>query len=331
MNTDKLRDQIVVKSNAMVNALGSLSLQQTRFVAWLASSLPHGGIAPDKPFDLEIDVSAFSAAFDIDGRLAYTEVRKISRVLQQKIIHIPLGTDVVEVGILTKARYRAGEGRVWIRLDEDLLPHILGLREQFTKYRIRDVYQFSSAHTWRVYELLRQYKDIGRRELEVDELKQKLGVLGRYSVLADLRKRVIDPAVDEINSTSDIFVQYDQKKRGRRIVAFLFMIFDNSGTKTPIQQVREAATRLDSGMSYDPELARVLREDYGVSDNQARQLANLARHDRLRVLDMLPRLRERYNALVSKKTSLGGYVFRALRSELSQLNLPLEVSPNDRS
>ena len=62
MNTDKLREQIVVKSNAMINALGALSLQQTRFIAWLASSLPHGMISPDKPFDLEIDVSAFSAA-----------------------------------------------------------------------------------------------------------------------------------------------------------------------------------------------------------------------------------------------------------------------------
>lgn len=326
MNTDKLREQIVVKSNAMINALGALSLQQTRFIAWLASSLPHGMISPDKPFDLEIDVSAFSAAFDIDSRLAYSEVRKISRVLQQKIIHIPIGHDVVEVGILTKARYRSGEGRVWLRIDEDLLPHIVGLREQFTKYRIKDVYQFSSAHTWRVYELLRQYKDIGRREIEVDELKQKLGVLGRYSVLADLRKRVIDPAVDEINTTSDIFIEYDQKKRGRRIVAFLFMIFDNKATKSPIQRVRDSAARLDSGASYDPELARILREDYRVSDNQARQLANLARHDRLRVLDLLPRLRERYDALASKKTSLGGYVFRALRSELSQLNLPLEVS-----
>jgi plasmid replication initiation protein len=325
MDTDKLREQIVVKSNAMINALGALSLQQTRFVAWLASSLPRGPISHDRPLDLEIDVSAFSAAFEIDPRLAYTEVRKISRVLQQKIIHVPVGLDVVEVGILTKARYRAGEGRVWLRIDEDLLPHILGLREQFTKYRIKDVYQFSSAHTWRVYELLRQFKEIGRREIEVDELKQKLGVLGRYSVLADFRKRVIDPAVDEINGTSDIFVEYDQKKRGRRIVAFLFMIFDNKATKSPVQRVRDAAVRLDSGASYDPELARILREDYRVSDAQARQLANLARHDRLRVLDLLPRLRERYDALVSKKTSLGGYVFRALRSELSQLNLPLEV------
>jgi plasmid replication initiation protein len=322
MNTETLRNQVVVKSNAMINALGALSLQQTRFVAWVASSLPRENPALDRPYDMEIDVSAFAAAFEIDARLAYAEVRKISRVLQQKIIPVPVGPDVVEVGILTKARYRVGEGRVWLRIDEDLLPHILGLKEQFTRYRIKDVYQFASAHTWRVYELLRQFKDIGKREIDLDEFKQKVGVSDRYRVLADLRKRVLDPAILEINATSDIQVQYDQKKKGRRVVSFLFIIRENQATKTPRELVRSVAEKIGPSRAFSPDLVATLRE-YRVSPKQALQLANLAIGKESRVLTLLPKLKTRWENIETKKTSLGGYVFKALVSELGQSVLPL--------
>lgn len=332
MNTENTA--LVVKSNALVNAMFDLSLQGNRFLAFAISLLDrHREPEIGKPVELEIPVLEFATMFEMDPKNAYREIEALADQFQRKIITLQpdqtLDGSRVKVGLISKQKYHDGEGRVWLRFDEDLVPHLLGLKAQFTQYRIKDVYQFSRASSWRVYELLKQYKEIGKREFEIEEFKRKVGISDKYKVIGNLKQRIIDPAVAEINSTSDIKVQYDQKKRGRRVTGFLFLIRDNPSTKTPQEKVRAVAEKLDTGIDKAPDMAALLRNEYRVSAKQARQLANLAasQHATQRLTDMLPNIKARYEKLPSekRKTSLGGYVFKALHSELmpKQLDLPL--------
>jgi plasmid replication initiation protein len=325
---------LVVKSNALINAMFDLSLQGNRFLAFAISLLDRSQpIEIGKSVELEVPVKEFAETFGLDLKSAYREIEVLADQLQRKIITLQpdqsLNGRRVKVGIITKQEYLDGEGRVWLRFDEDLVPHLLGLKAQFTQYRIKDVYQFSKASSWRVYELLKQFKDIGQREFEVEEFKRKVGVADHYKVIADLRKRVIDPAIAEINAASDILVQYEQKKRGRRITKFLFLIFDNDNTKTPREKIRAAANKLDTNQDNAPDLSKMLQEEYRVSDKQALQIANLAahQHSTQRLYDMLPTIKARFEKIPREKrtTSLGGYVFKALKDELTpkQAKLPL--------
>ncbi len=313
---------LVVKSNALVNAMFDLTLQGNRFLAFAISLLDRSLEPTGQPVELEIPVLEFAKTFEVDSKNAYREIEALADQFQRKIITLEpdqtLDGSRVKVGLISKQKYLDKEGRVWLKFDEDLVPHLLGLREQFTKYRIKDVYQFSRASTWRVYELLKQYKPIGKREFEIEELKRKVGVPGLYKRIEDLKRRVIDPAVDEINNTSDILVDYSQRKRGRRIVAITFHILDNPNTKTPREKIRINLEKATAGNSpcLSPDLARQLREDYGVAPKQAKQIADLACGVEDQVQELLPKLRERWNALEDQRTSLGGYVFKALRSEL---------------
>ena len=43
-----------------------------------------------------------------------------------------------------------------------------------------------------------------------------------YQRVLDLKKRVIDPAVLQINEFSDLTVSYTQKKKGRTVTHFIF-------------------------------------------------------------------------------------------------------------
>ncbi len=334
MNTVK-ESSLVVKSNALVNAMFDLSLQGNRFLAFAISLLDrHQEPEIGKPIELEIPVKEFAATFELDQKSAYREIEILADQLQRKIITLQpdqsLNGRRVKVGIITKQEYLDGAGRVWLRFDEDLVPHLLGLKAQFTQYRIKDVYQFSRASSWRVYELLKQYKEIGKREFEIEEFKRKVGVPNLYPRIGDLKKRVIDPAVAEINATSDIKVQYEQKKRGRRVVGFIFLIRDNDATKTPQEKVRAVVEKqLDTGLDKAPDMAALLRNEYRVSAKQARQLANLAasQHATQRLTKQLPDIKARYEKLPAdkRKTSLGGYMFKALHSELmpKQMDLPI--------
>jgi plasmid replication initiation protein len=62
----------------------------------------------------------------------------------------------------------------------------------------------------------------GEREIEVEWLKNQFQVGDKYRRLVDLKKRVIDPAVEEINKHSNLWVKYGQRKSGRTITHFQF-------------------------------------------------------------------------------------------------------------
>lgn len=319
---DPNRSALVVKSNALVSAMVDLSLMANRFLAFSISRLPRDLTPePGKPVELEIPVLEFAEAFEIPPTNIYREIEELADKLQRKLITLQADQTLngrrVKVGLITKQEYHDGEGRVWVRFDEDLVPHLVGLREQFTQYLIKDVYQFGSAHTWRVYELLKQFKEAGKREIEIEDFKRMTATIGKYPRPTDLKARVIDPAVEEINATSDIQVQYEQKKRGRRITGFTFIIRDNPKTKAPQERIRAAAESLDNGQDLSPSLAKTLAEEYQVSQKQARQLANLSIGQEERILAKLPKIKARFEKLKDKKTNLGGYIFNALKDELT--------------
>ncbi len=325
------RSSLVTKSNALINATFDLSLRANRFLAFAISLLDrHQAVSAGQSVEIEIPVLEFARAFEVEasGNI-YRELEALADQLQRKIItlqpHQTLRGSRAKFGIVKRADYFDGEGRILLEFDKDLVPHLLGLKEQFTSYRLKDVYRFGSVHAWRLYELLRQYKALGKREFDVDELKAKIGLAGLYERVGNLKVRVIDPAMREINETSDIMCEYEQRKRGRKVTGFLFLIRDNQRTKSPREQIRAIAQKLDDGADKAPDLAKLLREEYRVSAVQARQLAKLAVNHESYVRARLPKLRDRYDKLIDKKVTLGGYVFKALKDELTskQGSLPL--------
>ncbi|SDB53686.1 Initiator Replication protein [Desulfonatronum thiosulfatophilum] len=327
MNTND--DFVLVKSNALktnalVDAMSDLGLQELRFLAFAASRLPHDLKAEKgKPYDMEIDVPALVENFGINPQDAYREIKILADRLTRKIIEFDdeSGAEIA-VGLLSNRKYDHGKGRLWFRFDENLLPHLMGLTERFTKHRIKDVYQFQKPSTWRVYELLRQYKEIGKQEFEIEELHWKLGLADKYPRLVDLRKWILDPAILEINAASDILVDYSQKKRGRRIVALIFHILENKGSGATTRKSHGTSRKpsVSAQSPQDSALVRMLREEYRVSPKQSRQLAELGSHDNGFILDLLPKLRLRWEQATEKKTTLGTYISKALREELLHKN-----------
>ena len=83
----------------------------------------------------------------------------------------------------------------------------------------------TSAYAVRIYKLLAQHRDIGNRTLNMAWLRETLQIApDEYKLTADFIKRVLDPAVDQINKHSDLAVNYKSVKIGRTITDFVFKI-----------------------------------------------------------------------------------------------------------
>ncbi len=102
-----------------------------------------------------------------------------------------------------------------IRFNEDIMPMLSDLKENFTKVFIKDIKQFKSIYSHRIYQLMMRFKSTGYVKISLDDLRYMLLLNGKYANTKDLRKRVIDVAIEEINETSPYDVEYQLIKKGR--------------------------------------------------------------------------------------------------------------------
>ena len=105
-----------------------------------------------------------------------------------------------------------------------VVPLITRLEEQFTKYDIEQISGLSSAYAVRLYELLICWRTTGKTPvLDLTEFRKRLGVLDtEYTRTDNLKMRVIEQSLKQINEHTDITVTYEQHKKGRSITGFSF-------------------------------------------------------------------------------------------------------------
>ena len=98
---------------------------------------------------------------------------------------------------------------------EDIIPYISQLKTQFTKLNLCDLFGFSSFYSFRFYLMMMQFRETGLVKITLADLRKSLDLQEKYSLFADLKKWVIDVAIDEINEKSPYKVKYDLIKKGR--------------------------------------------------------------------------------------------------------------------
>ncbi|MFZ7130660.1 replication initiation protein, partial [Avibacterium avium] len=129
-----------------------------------------------------------------------------------------------EVVFVTDRTYFKKEGRFRIMFHERLMPYIAELHGRYTKYKLMNIGALSSTHSIRLYELCSQYRDTGWRQTSLVDLKDWLQISDKYPRYNSFREWVLEPAIAEINTKSDLLVGVKPIKRGRSIVALKFTI-----------------------------------------------------------------------------------------------------------
>lgn len=69
------------------------------------------------------------------------------------------------IRLINKPRYTEGSNNLIVDLDKDLIPYIIDLKKEFTRYQIENILKLNSSYAVRVYEPLKQYERIGGREI----------------------------------------------------------------------------------------------------------------------------------------------------------------------
>ena len=214
-------DLTVVKSNSLIEASYRLTLDEMRLLA-----LTIGTMNPKSEQQIfEFSVSEFVNQFpDVNADRAYTQIKSAIERISERWVKTEDEKHVTKFRWVSSQTYFKKEGRFKIALTNEIMPYLTQLKGQFTQYQLNHISGFSSIHAIRLYELFTQYKRLGSRYISVEDLKKWLQLEDKYDRYNNLNQRVLTPALAEINEKSDLYVEYEPIKRGRKIVGVEFSI-----------------------------------------------------------------------------------------------------------
>lgn len=151
-----------------------------------------------------------------------------------------------------------------------IIPMLVELERNFTTYEISQVANLQSRYAMRLYEFLIRFKTSKILKISLEDLRFRFGLLEHeYSRMSDFKKDVLDLAVKQINEHTDIAVKYEQQKKGRNIVGFIFTFKYKDKPKQAQKQLERDQNTADMFTKYtDAQLARAVHSkkfmgDYG--------------------------------------------------------------------
>ena len=205
----------------------TLTLNEKRLVLCAASL-----IDPRKPLPkdgyLTIRADTFADVFGLDVKHAYEALDDAAtKLFDRDIRRYTKGKLVERMRWVFHVKYKEGQGCVELGFSPTVLPHLTMLNKEFTSYQLKQIGNLSSFYAVRLYELMSQFLKLGERECTLDQLRQMLDLGEKYQNVKDLRRRVLDPALKELNRSTDLAVVAEPRRKGRKIVGFSFTITKN--------------------------------------------------------------------------------------------------------
>jgi plasmid replication initiation protein len=238
--------QDIVKSNALVEACYSPgSAWRMRIIlACLMQVKSKDELSTEREF-----IVTANALADLTGKTAVNNYRELEKAATElmsmsiKIKNTPEGEKIQGwskklISILGECAYYTQQGHIKLKFYSGIIPYISSLKGSFTQYNAQYVMHMKSGYGIRLYELCMQWLG-DEREFAIEDFKEIMGLENKYKSIKDLKKDVIFKALDDINTYSDIRVEFGQRKTGRIVTHLQFMIVKKRPEKVKLLPHRE--------------------------------------------------------------------------------------------
>ena len=218
---------LIVKSNHLIEASYYLTLNEQRVIL-LAITQVYRKENIQMTDLFKISAQDFAKQFDLNLDGVYQELVKVTDKLYERSIIINQPDPNNPKLQKTKTRwissisYMPDDGILLLSFAQAVIPYLTLLQREFTQYKLAAISQMTSIYAIRLYELLKQWGNITKREVSIEWLKKQFEIDDKYDTLFNFKARVLTPAITQINKHSDLQVSYTQRKTGRVVTHFTF-------------------------------------------------------------------------------------------------------------
>lgn len=217
----------IVKRYEFNNAIFNLDLIELRLMNLMISQLDSKNGENFNEIK-KIHISDYQRIFE--KRLAKLRAEENIKKLTENRIKIKTDDGEITANFLTFAKYK--DGYIEYKINPFFKKYLI-VKSHFIKYNIKNISKLTSKYSIRLYELIKQYHRIGKREFQLNELYNILGVSKTLRDYRNFKNRVLKKAIEEINE-SGLKIEVEEIKRGRKVDRLVFRMKSNRKTRKVI-------------------------------------------------------------------------------------------------
>lgn len=219
----------VSMDRALVKAAHGLNLNQKRLMMYAISEL-HPKAAQPTQVIVKIAATAYAQTVNVaKSKNFYRDLKNSADGLFKRYISIeydtPKGRQIEKVHWVSSARYHEGEGWVELRFTPEVSPYLTQLNHgNQVIYNLEDAVDLRSVYSWRLLELLYQWRDKKQLYIKLDDFRRALEVPEKYRY-ADIKINCIERVIKDLKQNAKIAVTYEaikDPKNKRRVGSLRF-------------------------------------------------------------------------------------------------------------
>lgn len=231
MQVVRAREHLVIKDNRLIQNVTrrkcQLSALEQKCLGFILSLIkPPNNYDEQMECTYTFDIRLFCKVCGINYNSGtnYAKVKSALQRLSDNSFWIEEGNDEILLRWIDTATISKKSGKVKIRFSEEIAPYLFNLKERFTQYELYQTLALKGAYSIAMYELLKSHAFKEKVIIGIADLRKYLSINDKYPDYRDFKKRVIGSAIKEINTYTDLEVNWEPIKQGRSYSAITFCI-----------------------------------------------------------------------------------------------------------
>ncbi len=226
----------IIEKRNVLNEIraNNLSLQELRFFSIYLSKI---NPRDEKTRIVRFPLADFQKIMGL-GRMNIAHFKAAVDGLLTKVVHIPDedGNGMRAFQLFKECHiFQNDMGEWFVEIDahDRALPLMFDYKERYFKYALWNALRLKSPNQIRMYEILKQYESLGKREITVKDLRELLGIAdNEYTRWDRFKDRVLDSCQQALKETTDISYTYERGRTGAggKWLSIIFTIHKNEPT-----------------------------------------------------------------------------------------------------
>jgi plasmid replication initiation protein len=224
-----LVDRHVSMHNDLLAASHGLkTVAEQRIVKSCAAKLDSVRLDSHNRYKVRLTAQEYADTFEIDMSTAYIQLKSGCESLAERWItwSEPVQRGAVAVHKdrwVSGATYVEKAGWVELRFSPEATPYLMVLRGNHTTYLLKQASGLRSIYSWRLLELLMQFKDTGWRQMPIREFLHAMDAKPSHlQNFKDARRQIIEVAVEELQKKDGWLINWSTIKEGRKVTQIRF-------------------------------------------------------------------------------------------------------------
>ncbi|WP_332380901.1 RepB family plasmid replication initiator protein [Lactococcus cremoris] len=245
LTLNELSKRKVVEHNSLITSIAKMDKTPLKMFELAVSCI--NTEEPPKDNIIYLSKAELFTFFKVDDSNKHTRFKQAIELMQkQAFFQIKevkdKGYEMTSIVPIPTVKWNSYNDDVMIRFNQDIMPYLIELKQNFTKYALSEIMELNSKYSIILYKWLsmnynqyEHYSNKGGRRAEqvesyrnpsisVKELREITDTVNEYKHFPHFENWILKKPLEEINAHTSFNVTYEKVKKGRSIDSIVFHI-----------------------------------------------------------------------------------------------------------